>query len=121
MGLFTNPVTLDTNHIFSYRGQVYDKKSSIGEYIETAATIASESLIKVKHDPNGAAPRHLLQRSVKRVPAAGVAGELKRITVNFTVVADPLFTDTEVSEETAILIDALGEANVIKGMLTNQL
>lgn len=121
MGLFTNPVVLDTAHTFSYRGQVYDKRSQIGEYIETAATIASESLLRVKHDPNGAVPRHLLQRSVKRVPAAGVAGEYKRITVNFTVVADPLFTDTEVSEETAILIDALGEANFVKYFLTNQM
>lgn len=121
MGLFTNPVVLDTAHTFSYRGQVFDKKSVIGEYIESAATIAAESLIKVKHDPNGAAPRHLLQRSIKRVPAAGSAGDLRRITVNFTVVADPLFTDSEVSEETAILIDALGEANFVKNFLINQL
>lgn len=119
MGLFTSPVTLDTNHIFTYRGQEYDKKAIVGVYVEPAAALAAESKLVVKHDPNGAVPRHLLQRSIKRTPSADSTAGLRRITINLTVVADPLFTDTEVSEEFAIMVDALGETNVLKNLLLN--
>lgn len=119
MGLFTNPVTLDTNHIFSFRGQEYDKKAIVGVYVEPAAALSAESKLVVKHDPSGAVNRHLLQRSIKRTPSADSTAGLRRITLNFTVVADPLFTDAEVAEEFAILVDALGEANVLKNLLLN--
>lgn len=122
MGLFTDPVTLDTDHIFNYNGQdTTDKKAVVGVYIEPAATIAAESKLVVKHDNSGSVPRHLLQRSTKKAPAANADGTLKRITVNFTIVADSEFTDTEVSAETAILIDAVQEANFVKSVMLNTL
>lgn len=123
MGLFANPLTLNDgvgNRIFNFKSQISDKKVSViaGEYIEPAATIAAESKLVVKHDPSAATPRHLLQRSTFRVPAADVAGGLKRITVNFTIQAPKTFTDAEVATEVAILVDALGEANVVKSLLS---
>lgn len=122
MGLFTDPVTLDTDHVFSYNGQdTTDKKSTVGVYIEPAAAIADESKLVVKHDNSGSVPRHLLQRTIKKVPAASADGELKRVTVNVTIVADELFTDTEVSNETDIIFDAVAQAGVIKSLLQNRL
>lgn len=121
MGLFTDPVTLDTDHAFQFRGQEYDKKASVGVYVEAAAAISEKSLLTVKHDSSGASARHLLQRTVSRVPAADADENLRRITINFTIVADPLFTDVEVSEEVDILVDAIGEANFVKSLLLNLL
>lgn len=125
MGLFANPVTLNDgvgNRIFAYKAQITDpKKASVvaAEYIETAASIASQSKITIKHDPSGSVPRHLLQRTTWRVPAAATDGVLRRITVNKTIQADRLFTDVEVATEVAILDDAAAEANVVKSMLNN--
>lgn len=119
MGLFTNPIVLDTDHSFSFRGQEYDKKSTVGVYVEPAAALAAESSLIVKHDRSGAVARHLLQRSIKRTPAADTTAGLKRITLNFTVTADPLFSDTEVAEEFAIIKAALNASNVLKNLLLN--
>lgn len=119
MGLFTNPVVLDTNHTFSFRGQEFDKKAIVGIYVEPAAALAAESALTVKHDKSGAVTRHLLQRTIKRTPSADSTAGLKRITVNFTITADPLFSDTEVAEEVAIMKSALNAADVVKNMLLN--
>lgn len=119
MGLFTDPLVLDTDHTFSFRGQEFDKKSIVGVYVEPAAALAAESKLVVKHDQGGAASRHLLQRTIKRIPTADSTAGLRRITMNFTVVADPLFSEAECLEEFAIIVDALGEANVLKNLLLN--
>ena len=122
MGLFVNPVTLNdgsASRIFAFRSQVYDKKSVIGEYIESAADLSAESVLRVKHDPSASTPRHLLQRTVKRVPAADADAGLLGITVNLTITASKLFTDAEVATEVAILLDAAAEANVVKSMLNS--
>lgn len=120
MGLFTNPVVLDTRS-FSFRSQQQDKKSVVGDYIEDAASIAAESLLTVKHDSTGTTPRHLLQRSIWRVPAAATDGILRRITVNLTITADKLFTAVEVQDELDIIVDACGETGFVSGMLTSKL
>lgn len=120
MSLFTNPVVLDTDHTFSYVGQEFDTRASVGVYTEDAAAISAESVLRVKHDNKGIVPRHLLQRSVNRVPSADTDAGLKRITINFTITADPLFSSTEVQEEVDILIDATGEANFVKSMLLSK-
>lgn len=120
MGLFTNPVVLDLRS-FSFRSQQSDKKSVVGDYIEDAASIASESLITVKHDNTGTTPRHLLQRSIKKVPAAATDGVLRRITINGTITCDKLFTAAEVQDEVDVFIDAWGEANIVSGLLTSKI
>lgn len=122
MGLFSNPVTLvdglAANRIFAYRSPIFDKKNIVAEYIETAASIAANSVLRIKHDPTGAAPRHLLQRSIKRAPAASPL-TLLPITVNFTVVASPLFTDAEVNTEVMIVKNAILVADFTKSLLNN--
>jgi len=122
MGLFTNPVTLvdglAANRIFAYRSPIYDKKSVVAEYIETAASIAAGSILRIKHDPSGSAPRHLLQRTIKRAPAASPLALLP-ITVNFTVVASPLFTDAEINTEVMIVKNAILVADFTKSLLNN--
>jgi hypothetical protein len=122
MGLFTSPVTLNDgvgDRIFAFRSQVFDKKSVVGEYIETAAALSANSVIRVKHDPNSPVPRHLLQRTVFLAPAADATGKLYQVTQNYTIVASSLFTDAELLPENVLFRDALGEANVMKSLLQN--
>lgn len=122
MGLFTSPVTLNDgvgDRTFAFRSQVFDKKSVIGEYIEPAAPISKQSIIRVKHDPASAVPRHLLQRTVYLAPAADATGKLYQITQNYTLVASALFTDAEILPEFVLFRDALAEANVIKSLMQN--
>lgn len=121
MGLFANPVTLNdgvASRIFSFRSQVFDKKSVVAEYIETAAAISAGSIIRVKHDPNSATPRHLIQRVTNLAPAAA-STTLLPVTLNFTLTASSLFTDAELAKEFALLIDALSETNVLKNLMNN--
>lgn len=125
MGLFTNPVTLtdgvDTTRIFSFRAQRADTKSVVGDYIEDGPSIAEESLLVVKHDTRSV-PRHLLQRSTKRHPAANTGDAiLLPITINFTMTADRAFTAAELQTELNILIDAAQEANFVSGMLSGKI
>jgi hypothetical protein len=124
MSLLTTPLVLNdgsSDHTFSFRAQQPDKKSVVADYIEDAATIASKSLIVVKHDTSGSVPRHLLQRTIYREPAAASDGVLRRITINLTVVADPLFTIAEVEEEFNIVRDLVDEADLIDGLLQNKI
>lgn len=125
MGLFTNPVTLtdgvDTTRIFSFRAQRSDPKSIVGDYIEEGPAIAEESLLVVKHDARNT-PRHLLQRSTKRHPAANtVDTSLLPVTINMTITADKAFTAAEIQTELNILIDACQEANFVANMLSGKL
>lgn len=125
MGLFTNPVTLtdgvDVTRIFSFRAQRSDVKSIVGDYIEEGPSIAEESLLVVKHDTRNV-PRHLLQRSTKRRPAANAADTpLLPITLNTTITADKAFTAAEIQTEINILIDAMQEANFVANMLSSKI
>lgn len=123
MGLFANPMTIHDgsgvapigNRTFSYRSQRPDNRSVIGDYIETAAATAANSIITVKHDLRAtAAPRALIQRVIKKVPAAGT--ELLQITQNYTLVASSLFTVAELTDEFTLFIDALTESGVLAGL-----
>jgi hypothetical protein len=125
MGLLTNPVVLVdgavANRTFSFRSQQPDKKAVVGDYIEDAAAIAAESKIVVKHDATGAVHRHLLQRTIKLVPAAATDGVRRRMTFNYTIMADPLFTAAEVNNEFVLTQDLLDEADVCAGLLAAKL
>lgn len=120
MGLLANPVTLNDgsgDRIFSFRSQRPDNRSVIGDYIEDAATTASSSLITVKHDLRAtAAPRALIQRFIKKVPAASSTGEYVGITQNFTLVASSLFTVAELTDEFTLFLDALSETGILAGL-----
>lgn len=125
MGLFSNPVVLtdgvDVTRNFSFRAQRADTKSTVGDYIEDASQpIAAESLLVVKHDTRNI-PRHLLQRTIKKVPASEPTGPRKQVTVNFTITADPAFTDAEIQTEVNILVDAIQEVGFVLGMLSSKL
>lgn len=123
MGLFTNPLVINDgvgDRTFSFRAQQPDKNSIVGDYIEDAAALAAESLLVVKHDPRPAAPRHLFQTSIFKAPAAG-DGTLKRITVNTTITADPLFTVAEVTPQFVLHKDALSEADFVASMLQSKI
>lgn len=125
MGLFANPVTLtdgvDTTRIFSFRAQVADTKSIIGEYIEDGPSIAENSLLVVKHDSRSTTPRHLLQRKTNRKPAAATADTLLPITVNVTFTGSNLFSAAEWQTELNIVIDAMQESNFLSGMLSGKI
>lgn len=125
MSLFTNPVTLtdgvDVTRIFSFRAQRMDQKSIVGDYIEEGPSIAENSLLTVKHDTRNT-PRHLLQRSTNRRPAANAAETpLLPITLNLTITCSADFTAAEVQTELNILIDAAQEGNFVSGLLTGKL
>lgn len=125
MGLFSNPVTLtdgvDVTRIFSFLAQLFDSKSTVGEYIEDGPSIAEDSKLIVKHDVRKT-PRHLLQRSTNRRPAASAATDpLLQITWNLTCVASPLFTPAELQTELNILIDAAQEANFVTKFVQGQI
>lgn len=125
MGLFTNPVVLtdgvDATRNFSFRAQRADAKSVVGDYIEDSSQpIAAESLLVVKHDTRSV-PRHLLQRTIKKVPAAATDGVRRQVTANLTFIADPLFTDAEVQTEVNILIDAAQESGFVLNMMSGKI
>lgn len=125
MGLFSNPVTLSddggttTDRTFEFRAQLIDSKTTGGDYIETAADAAAKSLFVVKHDMRSTAPRHLLQRSVRKHPVAETDNDdLLPITINLTIVANEAFSEAEIQEEVNLLLDAAEESNFVKGMQT---
>lgn len=123
MGLFANPVTLNDgsgDRIFSFRSQRPDNRSVIGDYIEDAAATAAQSLITVKHDLRATtAPRALIQRYIKKVPAAGT--EYLGITQNYTIVASSLFTVAELTDEFTLFLDALSEASILTGLRSKKI
>lgn len=117
MGLFSNPVTLDTDHIFSYRAQLPTSKAGqfAADYIEEAADPSAVSKIVVKHDTSGKTPRHLLQRVINKHPAADTdTDELLPMTINFTVTCAALFSEAEVQAEINILLDAIAQTDFTK-------
>lgn len=119
MGLFSNPMTVNDgsgDRVFQFRSQRPDNRSVIGDYIETAAESSANSLITVKHDLRATAVnRALIQRVYKVAPAAG-DGTLYQITQNYTLVASPLFTSTELIPEFSLFLDILSESGVLAGL-----
>jgi len=120
MGMFpTDPFTINDgtdDHIYSFRGQVDDPRSKIGEYIETAAEIAAEPLIVVKHDKRSSVPRHLVSSKINVEPAANGDGVLLPITINTTITADKAFSVAEIQLEFTKHLAVLALANVVKNL-----
>lgn len=115
--LFTNPVTLNNgvDHIFTFRGQITDKKAMIGEWIESAAPLADQSTITSKHDHSSlTVRRRLLQRKVNR---ATTTRGLRPITINLTAAYDVEHTAAQVEAEILLVKDALAEAGFVVSFL----
>jgi len=120
MGLFTDPVVLndgvDPARSFSFRAQLSETGSVVGEYIEPAATAAEDSTLTVKHTTSkDGTKRHLLQRSNSMLLPDGVT--LSPIVVNFTLSHHPEMVLANVEKQVLLLIDALGEANAVKNLM----
>jgi len=108
MGLFTNPVTLSdgsTNHIFSYRGQVSNNKSVVGEYLEPAASLATK--LVVKQDDSGSVKRRLFQ--TQRL-VLGTDGKPYLDTVNTTHTYNEMVPIADTKKTFALHLDGFAEA-----------
>jgi len=101
----TNPVTINdgtTDHVFTFRAQLNDKRYTVGEWVEPAADTSLESKLVTKHDTNSATVRRrLLQR---KVMATTADRGLRPITINYTVTYD-------VQHAKSDLLDAIGLHN----------
>lgn len=109
MGLFTSPVTFTVNtvaRIFSFRAQLPDTKSVVGEWVETAASLASASKLVVKHDATSkTAVRSLLKYSCNKTIADNLT--LKPMTVNFTLICHPEHTAAQQDEVMEMMAQAV--------------
>ena len=119
MGLFTNPVVLNdgvADKTFSFRAQLPDKKAVVGEWIETAAPLADESKIIVKHDATSpTVRRRLLQRTANVLLADGITR--KPVTCNLTVTYHPSHAEADVAKTVKIIADSVAEATFVANFL----
>lgn len=119
MGLFGNPVVLNdgvADKTFSFRAQLPDKKAVVGEWIETAAPLADESKIIVKHDTSSpTVRRRLLQRTINVLLADGVTR--KPVTCNLTVTYHPSHAEADVAKTVKIIADSVAEATFVANFL----
>lgn len=127
MALFTNPVVLSddggttTDRSFSFLSQDVSNPNAVtGIWVEDSANPTAESKLVIKHDQRtlkSGFRRDLLQRSVKRHPAADTeTDDLQLITINVTVTADSRFSAAEIQEELNIAVDALEESGFVAGL-----
>lgn len=117
MSLFTTPLVISdgtANHSFSFRAQLPDTKSIVGEYIEPAAASSRQSKLIVKHDDSKAVKRRLFSRRVYR---DNVSGELKLVTINTTVTYDSSVDNATVLAECKIHQNAISETGFWNNLL----
>jgi hypothetical protein len=125
MGLFTDPLVLVDEAVadrtFNFRAQISEPGSTVGEYIEPAASAAEDSVLVVKHSTakNGR-KRHLLQRATN-LTINDADDTLEPLIVNMTVSRAAGHTDAQVQNEVTILIDALTEAGFIAGFVRERI
>lgn len=118
MPLFTDPVTINdgaADRSFSFRAQIADSKSIVGEWIEPAAALSASSKFVVKHDETKTDVR---RRLLQRVENAAILDEtLRPITVNFTVTHHPEHTEAQITAEVTLALNALGIATTLPALL----
>lgn len=118
MSLFTNPVVLtdgtDT-HSFSFRAQLNDNKSVVGEWVEPAAVLSAKSSIIVKHDESSASKRRLLQRKVM-LPLTDPL-ESSMLTINFTVTHHSEHVLADIQKQVNVITDAIAEVGFVNNLL----
>lgn len=119
MPLFTDPLVLNdgtVNRTFSFRAQLADNNSVVGEWIEPAGTLQKDAKLVVKHDEKitSTTRRRLLQCRGNYVIADGVT--LKPITVNFTITHHKEHTLAQITELVTLIRDATGEADFVSNL-----
>lgn len=116
--LFSNPVVLNdgtNDRTFTFRAQLNEAKSTVGEWIEPAATLRAESKVVVKHDSSQkSVRRRLLKHTIYSAVAADV---YKPINVNFTIAYDPAHAESDLVKAAKIVGDALAEATFLQNFL----
>lgn len=121
MGLFSDPLVLvdaqSNNRSFTFRAQLNEPGSTVGEYIETAAAIASASKLVVKHSATKAGvKRHLLQRAevfdLTDDPTDGSAP----IVVNVTISHNQLAAHNDVQDQVTLMIQCLQQSGFVANL-----
>lgn len=118
MPIFTDPVVLNdgaADHSFTFRAQIPDKKSIVGEWVEPASTLSEDSKLTVKHDASSPTIKRRLVQRTKKVAIND--GSLKLLTVNLTVTHHPEHTSAEITKQIVLLKDALNESTFVQNFL----
>lgn len=119
MPLFTDPLVINDGTVdrsFSFRAQLADDTSVVGEWIEPAGTLQKDAKLVVKHDekPSSTTRRRLLQSRGNYAIADGVT--LKPITINFTITHHKEHTLSQITEIVTLMRDATGEADFVSNL-----
>jgi hypothetical protein len=118
MPLFSNPVVLtdgtDT-HSFSYRAQLNDNKSIVGEWVEPAASLTDASAIIIKHDTKSVVKRRLLQRKIMLPTIDPLIFE--PCTINFTITHHSSHALADIQKQVNVVVDAIQEENFVNNLL----
>jgi len=122
MGLFTDPLVLvdgaAASRTFNFRAQLNEPNSIVGEYIEPAADVASDSKLVVKHTTSAAGiKRHLLQNAETFDLTADPTDGSAAIIGNVTLSHHPLATEAQIQDRVTLLIDAMSEPNFVSNMI----
>lgn len=123
MPIFTDPVILNDgtatpggDHSFTFRAQLQDKKSVVGEWVEPGSPTSSESRIVIKHDATSTLlRRRLLQRSTSVLLPDNVS--MKPITVNLTVTHHPLHNLNDVEKQVNVVKSAVLTPNFVRNLM----
>lgn len=118
----TNPVTVndgDADHIFTFRAQLNDQRSTVGEWVEPAADASLDSKIVVKHDENSATVRRRLVQ--RKVNAPTVDRGLRPITVNITVANDAQHSNADIIAAITLAVAAVNATNVKANLLAGMI
>lgn len=126
MGLFSDPIVLSddggitTARSFTFRAQLNENGSVVGELVEPAALAAEKSVLRSKHSTsNAGVERHLFQRSCRALLPDALT--YSPITVNFTVACSESMAKDTVKEQIFIALDGMSEAtfqeNFLNGLI----
>lgn len=121
MSLFNSPAVINdgtADRSFSFRAQLADKqsKSVIGEWVETAASLASASKLIIKQDESSRTQRRRLLSHSYMAPITDPT-VLKQITVNVTVIHHPEHSEAEIIKHVLIPLNGLKIAGVLPNFL----
>lgn len=112
MGLFTDPIVLNdgtNDRTFTFRNPIMESGSTGSNYVEEAASAASESVIIVKNSrSNKGSRRHLLQRSEMVQLTDDATDGIKPIIVNITISHYPSHTEANIEKQLKLALAAAG-------------
>lgn len=120
MGLFSDPLVINDgtdDRTFNYRVGSSNGDETVGEYIEPAASAATQSKLTVKHGTTKTGrKRHLLQRS-EYITINDADATLEPLVVNISVSRSGGHTDAQVAKAISLATDAAGEAGFVAGFV----